>query len=1298
MKPTTESTAGIQVDRLLTTEGVHPYEQLEWETCDVKLGDFEQEDVEFPASWSMNARQIVANKYFRGHVGTPERERSARQMVDRVALTLGRWGREHGHFAAETDAQAFEAELTHILINQLAAFNSPVWFNVGHRDEPQVSACQPYRALVSTPDGMVPIGEIVEDNQIGREVYDADGTTKVLAVKKNGRKPVYRVQLRNGSFVEATADHVVKADINVGGNSKGRGRRAKWARVDELEPGMALFLQPHRARTAAPVGVGAGGKSVEGADERLRAEAALAGWLQADGCVAQYPGGSNPSLIVEFQVATDEEFEWITENLGVAMPDEHYWVREADTIETRVRRIRLSGKRMVDFVDRWELRARGVDIRVPSRLWDAPADVACAYLTSVFQADGYVTLSPAGSSSGTTRIAIGVISPVWLEDIQILLGSLGIYSRRTGPYEDRRPNRKPMQTLGIGYLSERKRFSELIGFLSASKRERLALSLNEGGKALANRRAEEIISVTSLGTMDVYDIQTESGEYLTNNVEVHNCFLLSVEDSMPAILNWNSEEGMIFKGGSGAGVNLSKIRGSNEPLSMGGIASGPVSFMRGADAWAGSIKSGGGTRRAAKLVRLDDDHPDILEFIDCKAAEEDKALALAEAGFDMSIDGDGFRSIQYQNANNSVGVSDAFMRAVENDDDWALTARTTGEVVKTVRAREMFERICKAAWRCADPGLQFRDTMARWHATPADGPITTSNPCGEFCSNDNTACNLASLNLMRFRRDDGTLDVETFTHVARIVLLAQEIIVSGGYYPTEKITANAKALRQLGLGYTNLGAYLMANGLPYDSPEGRAIAAAITHLLNGTAIAASAGFAERVGPYERFADNRDAHLAVIEMHRAHCRSDVAGDPLVELLDPALAAAAMQANEQAVELSREHGMRNAQVTLLAPTGTVSFLLDADTTGVEPDLSLVKVKALVGGGTMTIVNGTVALALSTLGYTDAQIEQIEAHINEHATIIGAPELADEHLPVFDVAVGERAIAPIAHVRMVAAVQPALSGAVSKTINMPAETTVEDIHDVYMEAWRLGCKGIAIYRDGSKTAQALYAGGKTNGATGIAAPGVEEQIATAVAAALETAPPRRRRMGMERPSITHKFSIAGHEGYITAGMHQDGSVGEIFLTDIGKEGSTLRGMMNAFATAISIALQYGVPLEKLVEKFSYMRFDPEGMTQNPEIPFAKSLPDYILRWLASRFLEDDVHEELGILTPPVRARKEAAAAQHPLPLPPPPAANSNGHGNGHVKLAADGHLCPQCQSVLQHTGACETCPACGFNTGCG
>ena len=942
----------LSVRRLFTRPGVHPFETVEWELRTAAVGSFRQENVEFPTTWSQNATNIVAQKYFRGQLTSPTRERSVKTMVARVAGTIADWGRERGYFASEEDSDAFEAELTHILLTQMAAFNSPVWFNVGFEEQPQCSACFILRS------------------------------------------------------------------------------RTRWTRSS----------------------TGTRGKATSSAAVR-------------------------------------------------------------------------SGSRSID-----------------------PSNMP--------RVDG-------AAGQGRHRL-------------------------RAGPH-------------GRG----------------------------DRGPADHVRRQE---------------------------------------------------------------------------------------------------------RRAAKMVVLDVDHPDIREFIWCKAKEEDKAAALRDAGFDMSIDGDGFHSIQYQNANNSVRVTDEFMHAVEDDADWHLIARTTGEPIgEPIKARELMREIAEAAWRCADPGVQYDTTINQWHTSPNSGRINASNPCSEYMHVDDSACNLASINLMKFRRPDGTFDVESFQHTVDIVLLAQEIVVSPSSYPTKEIGDNARAFRQLGLGYANLGAFLMANGFAYDSDAGRGAAAAITALMTGRAYAQSAKIAAAMGPYDRYPENRAAHNNVMRMHRDASYAI----PESAVGDTALLAAARETWNDAVSLGELYGYRNAQASVLAPTGTISFLMDCDTTGIEPDFSLVKYKELVGGGNMVIANRTVPMALRTLGYTEAAIEQIEAYVAEHGKIVGAPGLQAEHLPVFDVAVGERAISHAGHIKMMGAVQPFLSGAISKTVNMPQTATVEDIAEAYIDAWRLGVKALAIYRDGSKTAQALRTDAqevKEVNAKAEAALSAGEEIFTQsevdelVTAAVEKAllrakaredEPLRKRMPRERNSLTHKFSLGGHEGYITAGMYPDGTVGEIFLTDIGKEGSTLRGMMNSFATAISISLQYGVPLETLVRKFAYMRFEPEGITTNPEIPFAKSMPDYIMRWLASRFLDADTQEELGILTQEVRAKKTAEDIVSGASGGSAGPANGGTGGTKAIEppkapttaltdtppvvparlIGLDlGPACNQCGGMMQRTGSCYTCSSCGNNTGCG
>ena len=776
------------------------------------------------------------------------------------------------------------------------------------------------------------------------------------------------------------------------------------------------------------------------------------------------------------------------------------------------------------------------------------------------------------------------------------------------------------------------------------------------------------------------------------------CFILSVEDQMSSILNWYVEEGTIFKGGSGAGVNLSVIRSSREALRGGGQASGPVSFMRGADASAGTIKSGGKTRRAAKMVILDVDHPDVQEFIWCKAREERKVRVLAEAGFDVGFDGADSHSIMYQNANNSVRVTDEFMRAVEADADWDLTAVTDGSVVETVRARDLFRQMSQAAWECADPGLQFDTTINRWHTASNTGRITASNPCAEYVHLDDSACNLASLNLLKFlgASDDDTdaiggFDIDGFRHAIEVVFTAQEILVGNADYPTEAIGQTTRAFRQLGLGYANLGALLMALGLPYDSDDGRAVAAALTSLMTGHAYRTSARLADRMGAFEGFEHNREPMLGVLNMHRE----------AVELLDaevaPAVVAAGRTAWFEACALAQRVGVRNSQATVLAPTGTIGLLMDCDTTGIEPDLSLVKHKRLVGGGTMSIVNRTVPRALRRLGYDDEAVGAILAWVDEHQTVVGCPDLRAGHMAVFATSMGDNPIHYTGHIRMMGAIQPFLSGAISKTCNMPETASVDDVEELYLESWRLGLKAVAIYRDNCKVAQPLSAG---NGS------GVEPAAAVAdVAAAL--AEPVRRKLPRSRRSLTLEFRVADCKGFVTIGEYDDGHPGEIFVR-VSKQGSTLAGIMDAFAISLSHGLQYGVPLRAFVDAFTGMRFEPAGMTDDPDLRIATSLIDYLFRRLAVEYLSVEERAELNILTTSERTQPTLPGVEESVTetrqgsdLPAdPPTLPSVAQFAAQLALApsgADAPLCMQCGVAMQSAGSCYVCTDCGATSGC-
>jgi ribonucleoside-diphosphate reductase alpha chain len=898
---------GLTFKRFFTQEGTHPFDQVDWETRDAVIPNykeggnaFEQRDVEFPRSWSQNATNIVAQKYFRGTLGTPQRESSVRQLVARVVDTITGWGRKNAYFASEHDAEIFADELTHLLVNQMAAFNSPVWFNVGVADTPQQ-------------------------------------------------------------------------------------------------------------------------------------------------CSA--------------------------------------------------------------------------------------------------------------------------------------------------------------------------------------------------------------------------------------------CFILAVDDHMSSILNWYVEEGTIFKGGSGSGINLSKLRSSKEGLAGGGTASGPVSFMRGADASAGTIKSGGKTRRAAKMVILDVDHPDVRDFIWCKATEEKKARALRDAGFDMDLDGRDSYSIQYQNANNSVRVTDEFMQAILEDRDWKLKAVTTGESLETTRARDLMRDIALAAWECADPGMQYDSTINEWHTCPASGRINASNPCSEYMHLDNSACNLASLNLMKFLDEDGNFDVRSFRRATEIVFTAQEIVVGESDYPTDKIGENARAFRQLGLGYANLGALLMARGLPYDSDQGRAWAGAITAIMTGWAYRTSARIAEVTGPFAGYASNADAMLRVMRKHRA------AADQIdAELVPEGMLSAAKQSWDEAIASGEQHGYRNAQASVLAPTGTIGLMMDCDTTGIEPELALVKTKKLVGGGTMQFVNQTVPRALAKLGYDAAQADDIVAYIAEHNSVADAPHLKTEHYPVFHTAMGEQPIHYMGHVRMMAAAQPYISGAISKTVNMPEEATVEEVEELFVESWRLGLKAVAIYRDNCKVAQPLSADKKKTAEAPEAEPAVLAWSA-------------KKRLPQSRPALTTSFRVGDAEGYVTAGSYPDNGLGEIFLK-ASKQGSTLSGIMDAFSIAVSVGLQYGVPLEDYASKFINMKFEPSGMTNDPDIRFASSIVDYVFRRLALDHLTWEQREALGIRS--IQERTEEAeekiaqldAGSVPEPTP---AVQPIEPVERPTARVLDAPLCYQCGSKMQPAGSCYVCGTCGSTSGC-
>ncbi|MEA2827920.1 MAG: ribonucleoside-diphosphate reductase alpha chain [Actinomycetota bacterium] len=1436
---------GIGIRRHFSTEGIDPYDEVTWERRDARIVNFrdgtvafEQRDVEFPVGWSQNATNIVAQKYFRGTLGEPEREWSLKQVINRVVSTVTAWGRRDGYFVDGAEADAFRDELTTLLLHQRAAFNSPVWFNIGVMGAPQqASACQPYDALVSTPEGLVPIGRLVARGAVGAKVFDAHGLTQVVAVKGNGRKPVLRLHTKAGYQLDVTADHLV---WRASGDASGR-----FVPAGELRAGDQL--EWHRTESHG-----------EGEISRQAvAEAALAGWLQGDGFVGRYEGTNRSRIIeariIEARTVTPAEKAWVLDAIDTVFPDVHRHERRVVTVDTSLdcRRTRLDGAPLDDFVERWDLVTRGVDMTVPEHLFTAPLPVVAAYLRSLFQAAGYVSVRPPGAVIG-----LGMISHSLVRGVQSLLLRFGIFSR-VRLAADARSDREGSLVLSIRTAGDRRRFADEIGFVDPAPAARLEAGLELPGLAARPTKRLEIERVEELGETEVYDIQTESGEYLSGNVRVHNCFILAVDDTMRSILNWYTEEGIIFQGGSGSGVNLSNIRSSYEHLKGGGTASGPVSFMRGADASAGTIKSGGKTRRAAKMVILNADHPDVEDFIWCKAVEERKARVLRDNGFDMDLDGKDSHSTQYQNANNSVRVTDDFMQAVVDDADWHLRAVTTGDPIRTVKARELFRQIAEAAWECADPGMQFDTTINKWHTASNTGRINGSNPCcftgdmlvdtswglvpigqlqktaaagqdlplawsfdhvtgesefrtilrawvagltdrlvdvrtaaglvlrctpehrfltvargyveaqalvtgeqlrcidalggyiddsvasvdtvtldspvpvydlevdgthnfcvtadtqdadhavvvhnSEYMHLDNSACNLASLNLLRFLNDDGSFDVEGFRAAIRVVFTAQEILVGNADYPTERIADTSRRFRQLGLGYANLGALLMALGVAYDSEAGRAWAGAITALMTGEAYATSARTAARMGPFAGYAQNKEPMNRVLGMHR-----DELGVIDTSLAPSPVLAAARDAWDDAVGLAEVYGVRNSQATVLAPTGTIGLMMDCDTTGIEPDLGLCKTKKLVGGGTMSIVNQTVPRALRRLGYGPEQVNDILAYIDEQKSILGAPHLSAGHLSVFACSMGDNVIHYLGHVKMMAAVQPWISGAISKTVNVPESMSVDEVEQLHIESWRLGLKALAIYRDNCKVGQPLSST-KT-----------DKAIAEAAAKLIETVvvqqhqAPDRERLPRMRNSKTFSFRVADCHGYVTVGEYDDGRPGEIFLR-VAKQGSTLAGIMDAFAISVSHGLQYGVPIRAFVDMYTNMRFEPAGMTDDPDIRFASSLVDYIFRRLAVEYLTHQERVDLGILTVGERMQptlpgveEEAtpnAMGSDVIPDPVAPVAKAAAAIAKAVPAvaaapqpqASDAPYCYQCGMVMQRAGACFVCSSCGTTSGC-
>jgi ribonucleoside-diphosphate reductase alpha chain len=1510
----------MEIQRRFTRSGESPYAGIGFEsrTSEIRNPDgtviFHQDNVVVPSHWSQIATDILAQKYFRKR-GVPasaadawtrgtaattpaasdkapaQGEGDARQVFHRLAFTWTDWGRRHGYFSTPEDAQAFYDELCHMLARQMAAPNSPQWFNTGLHavyglrgpaqghyfvnpasgevekatsayEHPQPHACQPFHAPVSTPFGPVSIGSIVEGNLVGMEVFDGTedggGTTRVVAVAENGVKPVFKVVLKNGACLEATGDHLVLA-------ANERRGTPRWVAVEELSEGTRLFLS-----TVSAV------RETDANGSRDEDEAALVGWIHGDGFAGQYRGSTNSSLTIELITINDDEYAYVCDRIDSVFPGVHTKVHHVPSKDTsiEVKRIRLYGEPLREFMEKYSLLTPASRRSIPDVIMRSSRKTQAAYLRSLFQADGSVRLR--ARVWRTSDVVLTTTSSRIAADVQTLLLNNGIYSRVQQGI-DRRPTRATPFHVSIGYAQSRRLFSERIGFVSSEKSGKLAIAVSERypGKDLPRLREESVVRLEFAGLQHVYDIQTGSGQYLSNGIVVHNCFILSVEDDLVnegGIMDLITREARLFKYGSGTGTNYSKLRSSKEPLSGGGVSSGLLSFLKVSDRSASSIKSGGTTRRAARMVTLDADHPDVTRYIDWKAEEERKVasmvtgskvlrkhtrslldacrqlqesggsgrpdtdprtnkdleravrealqdevppawihqvIQLADQGvwdfspeeYTTDWDSEAYNTVSGQSSNNSLRLTDAFMQAVLDDGPWELRNRIDGAVREHVKARDLWDRIARAAWLCADPGLQFHTTVNDWHTCPQDGEIRASNPCSEYMFLDDTACNLASLNLRAFYDEAaGEIRVEDLRHAIRLWTVVLEVSVLMAQFPSREIARRSFDFRTLGLGFANLGTLLMVMGIPYDSAEGRSIAAATSAIITAEAYATSAELAAELGPFPRYHANRDDMLRVVRNHRraAHGadsseyeKLSVVPQPIDALFcPPDLMAAARKAWDRALALGEKHGYRNAQVTAIAPTGTIGLVMDCDTTGIEPDFSLVKFKKLAGGGYFKIINNALPPALRALGYSEEQVADIEryclgsatldgapgvsaealrakgftddalarvdaslanafsiaysfsphvlgkgflehvlkvpeatstlpgfsllAHLGFTAadveaadlfacgtmTVEGAPHLAEGHLAVFDTAspngrIGKRFIQWKAHIEMMAAVQPFVSGAISKTINMPSRATIDDIKGAYLLSWRRMLKAIALYRDGSKLSQPLSSLMPGSDAAASAVLDImkesgEKGIGLALPA---SAGKRRNPLPAKRFGYTQKAKIGGHSIFLRTGQYEDGMLGEIFI-DMHKEGAAFRSLLNSFAIAVSLGLQYGVPLEEYVDAFTFTRFEPNGMVHGHDhIKMTTSVLDFIFRDLA---LSYQGRTDLVQVKPDdLIATDTNRAAHHP-------AENGEAVLDNDVHVAKlkgyEGDPCPVCgHFTLVRSGTCMRCDTCGSTTGC-
>jgi len=1503
----------MQVKRLFTTEGSNPLDSVEYDVRSsiIRNADgsvvFEMRDIEVPRGWSQVATDIVAQKYFR-KAGVPQfdrngnalndtngkavtgSEKSVRQVVSRLAGCWRSWGEKHGYFAGKSDADAFEDEIKHMLVNQMGSPNSPQWFNTGLAfaygikgspqghfyvdpadgkvkqstdayTRPQPHACADYHTKIYTEDGTKHIGEIVEGGLVGLRIFDGESYTPILATAYNGEKEVFRIKLKNGNYVELTDDHLV---LSATARRKDGGEYG-WTEVKGLRNGMKM-QQPLLLEVKE--------KNVFADD---LAKARLAGWVTGDGSVGVYSG----VMRLEIITVNDDEHEAVLKDIAEIFPGAHYWVTTFKTQDEKLkgRRIHLSGKKLAGFVEEYSLHRQGTEVSVPGRIMMASPQEKREFLRALFQADGCVRIRKDKRNAGD--VCLTTISKSLSFGVLQLLNSLGIYSRISFNV-DQREGREGTDQVIIAYGSARQRYAEQIGFISTEKQAKLELlqKLVTNSKTLPLIREEEIVAIESMGTRKVYDIQTGSGKFLANGLVVHNCFIQSLRDDLVnegGIFDLVTREARLFKYGSGTGTNFSCLRGEGERLSGGGYSSGMMSFLKIYDRAAGAIKSGGTTRRAAKMVIVDVDHPDIEKFVNWKMQEEQKVaalvagskacakslkrimrvakeeqstdlknervklavvqalaknvpmnyimrcLALARQGkdgidfpaYDTHYESEAYITVAGQNGNNSVRLSNRFVWAVQNDAEWNLLARTDGSVMRRMKARGLWDTIAFAAWSCADPGLQFDDTINEWHTCPVDGRINGSNPCSEFMFLDDTACNLCSLNLMKFYNEETCmLDVEAFKHASRVWTIVLEISMLMAQFPSSEIARKSFDFRALGLGYANLGTLLMVMGVPYDSPQALAIAGAITAIMTGEAYSASAELARELGPFPAYGRNREHMLRVIRNHRRAAHNAAENEYEGLSVKPLgiheshcpdyLLQSARECWDRAYALGEEFGYRNAQVTLIAPTGTIGLQMDCDTTGIEPDFATVKFKKLAGGGYFKIVNNSVKKALHRLGYGAEQVRDIElycagrgtlsgcphinaetlaqhgftaekiakaeAHLakafdikfvfNRHVlgedflrglgfadadiadpkfellsklgftkqqieeandyvcgamTVEGAPHLKAEHLAVFDCAnkcgkKGKRFIPYTAHIRMMAAAQPFLSGSISKTVNMPNDATVEDIKEAYMLSWKHMLKSNALYRDGSKLSQPLNATADVDEDELAQLYGlgdsIDESFGPAQMQSKIVGRINRRKLPTRRSGFIQEARVGGHKVYLKTGEYPDGAVGEIFV-DMYKEGAGYRSLLNCFAIAVSKGLQYGVPLEEFVDTFTFTRFEPAGIVTGHEaVKNATSIVDYVFRVLGYEYLHrtDFVHVkpvngDSHAPVPRIDGQKSQVKLVEPEPEKGKDAkADYDTRAKAAMEQGFTGGQCSACGSMkVKQNGSCQVCIDCGETTGC-